>query len=110
MNKAALSVLVTLLGASVPAMASEKLAQDKQCVQCHAMNKDGAGPSFVSIATQWKGKKGAEAKLVATIRRGSRATGGPHWGKATMPDPSERPLVSEREAHELARWILSQAQ
>lgn len=89
-------------------VAGDKLAQDKQCLQCHAVQQDGAGPSFSHIAGQWKGKKGAEAHLIATIQRGSKATGGPHWGKATMPDMAERPLVSRDEARQLARWILAQ--
>lgn len=45
--------------------------------------------------------------MVATIREGSAGTGGPHWNKAKMPDQSERPRVSDQEARELARWILT---
>ncbi|HJV72014.1 c-type cytochrome [Ideonella sp.] len=90
------------------AMASEKLAQDKQCMGCHAIKEDGAAPSFQKIARFWKGRQDAEASMVATIRRGSAATGGPHWNKATMPDQAERPLVSEPEAKALAKWILAQ--
>ncbi|MDC8771804.1 c-type cytochrome [Roseateles albus] len=90
------------------AMSSEKMAQDKQCFGCHSTKPDGAAPSFQKIAQHWKGNKDAEAKLVATIRQGSNATGGPHWNKATMPDQAERPLVSEAEAKQLAKWVLSQ--
>ena len=46
--------------------------------------------------------------LVATIRKGSSGTGGPHWNKATMPDQAERPTVSEAEAKQLVAWILRQ--
>jgi cytochrome c len=80
------------------ALASEKLAQEKQCMGCHAVKGDGAAPSFQRIAAQWKGKKNAEAQMVITIREGSSGTGGPHWGKAKMPDQSERPRVSDAEA------------
>ena len=67
-----------------------------------------AGPAFQKIARVWKGRKDAEAMLVATIRKGSSGTGGPHWNKATMPDQAERPTVSEAEAKQLVAWILRQ--
>jgi cytochrome c len=90
------------------AAANEKLAQEKQCMGCHAIKEDGAAPSFKKIAQLWKGRKDAEATITRTILQGSSATGGPHWGKATMPDQSERPLVSEAEGKKIARWILKQ--
>lgn len=105
---AAAAALVSLAASHGGAMASEKLAQDKQCMGCHAIKEDGAAPSFQKIARFWKGRQDAEASMVATIRRGSAATGGPHWNKATMPDQAERPLVSEAEAKTLAKWILTQ--
>lgn len=103
-------LMLAALGAalSVPALADQKLAEAKQCFGCHAMATDGAGPAFKKIAVLWRGRKDAEAKLVATIRQGSSATGGPHWNKATMPDQAERPLVSEAEAKRLAKWIVAQ--
>lgn len=103
-------ILLTLAFALLPmqaALAGEKLAQDKQCMGCHAMKEDAAAPSFKKIATYWKGRKDAETQLVSTIREGSAGTGGPHWNKAKMPDQAERPRVSDEEARKLARWILS---
>jgi len=91
-----------------PAFASEKLVQEKQCLGCHALKQDGAAPAFQKIARFWKGRKDAEEMMVATIRRGSTATGGPHWNKATMPDQAERPLVNEADAKLIAKWILAQ--
>lgn len=89
------------------AQADAALAQDKQCMGCHALKQDGAGPSFEMIARKWRGRKDAEATMVATIRKGSEGTGGPHWNKATMPDQAERPTISVPEARQLARWILT---
>ncbi len=107
--KAVTFALVALaLGAAAPAGASEKLAQEKQCMGCHAIDKDGAAPAFKNIAAKWKGKKGAESTLSITIRRGSKAAGGPHWGKATMPNTDERPQVSLAEGKKLAQWVLAQ--
>lgn len=92
----------------VPAFASIELATSKQCVQCHKLKEDFAGPSFQKIAAARKKEADAVKRMTATIRQGSAGTGGPHWGKATMPDQTERPLVSEKEAKTLAQWILKQ--
>jgi cytochrome c len=99
------SITLTMAGA---VMASEKLVQDKQCFGCHTEKPDGAAPSFQRISQHWKGNNDAERKLVAIILQGSAATPGPHWNKATMPAQTERPLVSEAEAKQLVKWVLSQ--
>ncbi len=96
------------LGLHGTAFANDKLVQQKQCMGCHALKEDGAAPSFKKIALFWRGRKDAQASLVKTIQQGSAATGGPHWGKANMPDQAERPEVSEAEAKRIARWILKQ--
>lgn len=96
-----------LLGLGISAWANPQLAEEKQCMQCHAIAKDGAGPAFQKIALLWKGNKDAENTLVSTIRKGSVDGGGRHWGVSKMPDDSERPLVSEDEARQLVKWILS---
>ena len=62
---------------------------------------------FESIKAVYKRMKSPERKLVDVMRMGSGANLGPHWGKARMPDGSERPPISDREAKQLARWILS---
>lgn len=94
--------------AAQPQTGSQQLVEQKMCTQCHAMDKDGAGPAFRKIAAKWRDRKDAEKVLVATIRGGSDATKGPHWGKATMPDQAQRPQVSAGEAREMVRWILKQ--
>ena len=103
----AMAMAVATMGSGT-ALANEKLIEAKQCLGCHAVAKDGAAPSFKKIATRWRGRPEAEDTLVRTIRQGSAGTGGPHWNKATMPDQSERPLVSDAEAKQLAAWILAQ--
>ena len=108
MNRLSWVVALIAIGLGGQALADAKLAEQKQCMQCHAIDKDGAGPSFKKIKAQWEGKKDAEAKLVATISRGSEATGGPHWGPAKMPNDAERPLVSDAEARKLVKWIMKQ--
>lgn len=87
--------------------ANEKLAEQKQCLQCHHMSESRAGPSFQQIAAKYKGSADGVKNMTAIIRKGSRATGGPHWGQATMPDTAERPEVSPAEARQLAAWIMN---
>lgn len=104
-------MLVTALfvaaGASGPALANAKLAEEKQCLQCHAVDRHVIGPSFQAIKAVYKSMKSPEKKLIDVMRMGSDANLGPHWGAARMPNGSERPLISDEEAKQLARWILS---
>jgi cytochrome c len=109
MDRSRVFILAAVTAAfSVPAMADQKLAESKQCFGCHAVATDGAAPAFKKIGAYWRGRSDAEKMLVRTIRQGSAGTDGPHWNKATMPDQSERPLVSQAEAKRLAAWILKQ--
>jgi cytochrome c len=102
-------VLAIGLAAAGPgqAMPGAKLAQAKQCMQCHAIDKDTIGPSFRKIKAIYGKMKNPEAKLIDVMRLGSDAHLGPLWNRARMPDGSERPPISDREARQLARWILS---
>ncbi len=95
-------------GAAAPAFASAELAESKMCMQCHAIKEDGAGPSFQKIAAKWRKEPHPVRAIVAITRQGSGDEKPLHWGKARMPDDSERPQLSEREARAIARWILKQ--
>ena len=101
--------LILALSASTSALADLQLVQDKQCLQCHAVDKDLIGPSFKRIAFRWTGNSGAEKMLISTIQNGTREGGGQHWSSTTyMPDGWERPLVSDEEAQKIYRWIMAQ--
>lgn len=102
-----IAAVAVTLGFSAPVLANAELAEQKQCMQCHAVDRDTIGPSFQTIRSVYLRMKDPERKLIAVIREGNDANLGPHWGPARMPNASERPLVSEREARQLARWILS---
>ena len=104
----ATAVTAILLSTTQAAWANAKLAEEKQCMQCHAVDKDTIGPSFRTISAIYKRVKNPQARLIEVMRQGSDANLGPHWGKARMPDGSERPLISDAEGRQLARWILSQ--
>jgi cytochrome c len=100
---------VGLVSACTWTLASEALVKDKQCLQCHAVEKDVIGPSFKRIAFRWKGNPTAEKMLIATIRNGTREGGGQHWSSTTeMPNSWERPLVSQAEAKQIFQWIMRQ--
>lgn len=75
------------------------LARQKGCFACHDMNAKKVGPSFKEVAARYAGKADAEAKLAKFIKNG----GVGEWGNVPMPPQN----VTEQEAQDLARWILS---
>ncbi len=82
------------------------LAEEKQCLSCHARDDDTPrAPSFNSIAAKYAGSE-MHDYLVDVVLSG----GEDHWGSATMPEPGERPAVSEEEAKQLVDWILGKHQ
>lgn len=103
------AVLVIAALGSGQALASLQLAEEKQCLQCHAVDKASIGPSFRTIGAVYKTVKDPEQKLMDVMRLGSDAHLGPMSGSARMPDMGERPAIDDQEAKRLARWILSGA-
>lgn len=109
MTKRPFLSLIVALCTSTTAFADLQLVQEKQCLQCHAVDKNLIGPSFKRIAYRWNGNSVAENMLIATIRNGTREGGGQHWSSTThMPDAWERPMVSEEEAKKIFVWIMAQ--
>jgi cytochrome c len=84
------------------ASASAELAQRHNCLACHAVDKEVVGPAYQAVARRYKGRKDAEAALVASIRSG----GSGKWGPAPMPAQT---ALSDADTLALARWILSLA-
>lgn len=94
---------------AAPAFADARLVEDKQCLHCHDVSLEKAGPSFQKIAARWRGHKEAEASLITTIRKGSEAGGELHWSSnVKMPNDAERPQITESEARKIYMWIMSQ--
>ncbi|WP_157271877.1 c-type cytochrome [Azohydromonas aeria] len=85
---------------SSPAFASQDLAQKKNCLACHAVDKKVVGPSYQEVAKKYAGDKTAEAKLAEKIVKGGAGV----WGPVPMP---ANPQVSADEAKTLAKWVLS---
>ncbi len=91
----------TALFSTAPAFADLALAQSKNCMACHAVDKKIVGPSFKDVAAKYKGDKTAVDKLATKIIKGGSGA----WGAIPMP---ANPQVNEADAKKLASWILAQ--
>lgn len=76
------------------------LAQRKNCLACHNIEKKVVGPAFNDIGSRYASTAGAAANLATKIRSGGVGV----WGAIPMPAST---TVTEQEADLLARWILS---
>jgi cytochrome c len=97
--KRALFALIAV-AACVPAMAQLELAQSKNCLACHAVDKKVVGPAYKDVAAKYRGQKDAADKLAQKIMKGGAGV----WGPVPMP---ANPQVNEAEAKKLAAWVLS---
>jgi cytochrome c len=78
-----------------------KLAVEKACMACHALDKKVVGPSYKDVATKYKGDAKAEAKLVKKVMEGGSGV----WGAAFMPPNAS---LKDDEAKLLVKWVLGQ--
>ncbi len=83
-----------------PAFANADLAQKKNCMACHAIDKKVVGPSYQDVAAKYAGQKDAVDKLSQKVVKGGAGT----WGPVPMPANT---AVSDAEAKQLVTWILS---
>jgi cytochrome c len=95
-----LFVSAGLLASAGNALASEALAKKYNCLACHAMDKKLVGPSYVDVATKYKGDAGAEAKLIAKVKNGGSGV----WGPIPMPPNA---AVPDADIKTLVKWVLS---
>lgn len=99
-----LAVLAAVMGATfaaAPAFASADLAQKKNCMACHAVDKKLVGPAYKDVAAKYAGQKDAADKLAEKIVKGGAGV----WGPVPMPANTQ---VSAAEAKQLAQWVLTQ--
>ncbi|WP_296508539.1 c-type cytochrome [Rhodoferax sp.] len=82
------------------AWADQGLANAKNCMTCHMMDKKVLGPAFKEVAVKYKGDKTAADRLATKIMKGGSGV----WGTAYMPANAQ---VNEAEAKKLAAWVLS---
>lgn len=90
---------VALACAALPAFAQLDLAQKKNCMACHAVDKKVVGPAYKEVAAKYAGQKDAVEKLTQKVMKGGVGV----WGQIPMP---ANPQVSEAEAKQLVTWVL----
>ena len=102
MKKRLIVLALAAITTAHTASADPRLATEKQCTTCHAVEKGASGPSFRAIAKKYRDRPESFDMLVSRVKEG----GWGHWGDMMMPQRSEPSRVSEEEAKELVRWIL----
>ena len=95
-------VMIALLSVVVaaPAFANTNLAEKKNCMACHALDKKLDGPAYKDVAAKYADQKDAVAMLATKIQKGGVGV----WGQIPMP---ANPQVSADEAKQLATWVLT---
>lgn len=100
MMKQTLIAIALSAAAIAPAMADQALAQSKNCMACHSVDKKLVGPSFKDVAAKYAGQKDAADKLAAKIIKGGSGV----WGPIPMP---ANPQVNDADAKKLTTWLLA---
>ena len=83
-----------------PVLADQALAQSRNCLSCHSIDKKIVGPAYKDVAKKYAGQKDAADKLASKIMKGGAGV----WGVVPMPVNNQ---VNEAEAKKLANWVLS---
>ncbi len=94
-----LTIAGAALFAASAAHANPELADKKNCMACHSVDRKIMGPAFKDVAARYAGQKDAVDKLAQKVVKG----GGGVWGALPMP---AHPQVSDAEARQLVQWIL----
>ncbi len=98
--KQTLIAFALTVAAVAPAMADQALAQSKNCMACHTVDKKLVGPAYKEVAAKYAGQKDAVDKLAAKVIKGGSGVWGP------VPKPAH-PHVNDADAKKLVTWILS---
>jgi cytochrome c len=97
------AVAFVLMGPAVAraeAPSGLELAQQENCLSCHAVKRRVLGPSLDDIAERYATRSDASQYLARKILEGSAGV----WGAVPMPANTQ---VSPDEAAQLASWILT---
>ena len=97
----AAGLLATGVTGVVNAQDAAKLAAEKACMACHAIDKKLVGPGYKDVAAKYKDNAKAEAILVKKVLKGGVGV----WGQIPMPANAS---LKEDEAKLLVKWVLSQ--
>ncbi len=97
--KRSLFVLLSCALIGTPVFADQALAQKKNCMACHTIEKKVVGPAYKDVAKKYAGQN-VTAKLADKVIKGGSGA----WGVIPMP---ANPQVSQAEAETLVKWVLS---
>lgn len=97
--KRSVFVLLAAVAVATPVLADQAMAQKKNCMACHAVEKKVVGPGYKDVSKKYAGQD-ATAKLVTKVMKGGSGV----WGAIPMP---ANPQVNQAEAETLVKWILS---
>ena len=97
--KRTLFALLSCTLISTAALADQALAQKKNCLACHTVDKKIVGPAFKDVAKKYAGQNVTATLATKVLKGGSGA-----WGVVSMP---ANPQVSPAEAETLVKWVLS---
>ena len=107
MTTRALFAVLAAIGLCGPAFADQALAESKNCMACHSMDKKAKAPSFKEIGAKFKREKDknksdsqATDDFAVRVFKG----GGGKWGPVPMPTNAN---LTPAEARKLAAWMLS---
>jgi cytochrome c len=95
--------LISSSAYALDAAAAETMVRQNGCLKCHAIDKQKDGPSYRSVAEKYRGKSGAEERLITHITSGE---------KAKFPDghEEEHKIIKTKDMGEIknvVQWILS---
>ncbi|SEK93150.1 ThuA domain-containing protein [Parapedobacter koreensis] len=79
------------------------LMQASDCQSCHKLDEPSIGPSFMQVATRYRGKHDSPTYLVEKVVKGGSGV----WGEVAM---AAHPDMKEAEAQRIVQWILSLAE
>ena len=100
MKFSSLLIAFTATLAAAGAQANADLAQKKNCMACHAVDKKIVGPAYKDVAAKYAKDKDAVKKLADKIIKGGSGV----WGPVPMPPNAQ---VTPAEAETLAKWVMS---
>jgi glucose/arabinose dehydrogenase/cytochrome c551/c552/type 1 glutamine amidotransferase len=81
-------------------MLGKNLMLNSDCKACHAISDKSIGPTYTQVAQRYQKDRDAMNHLTNKIIKGGSGV----WGEAAMP---AHPNMSESDAKQIVRWILS---
>ncbi|MBC3789109.1 ThuA domain-containing protein [Spirosoma utsteinense] len=79
----------------------KNLIANSDCKACHTIDKPSVGPTFLAVASRYKGQAGITERLAKKIIEG----GGGNWSKDHL--MSAHPQIPAQDAQEMVKYIFS---